>query len=392
MKNQIPLRLIVATVLLSAPAVFAADRYVDDNDVTCGGNSPCYSTITAALAAVAVDGEEISVAAGTYSENPVITQPVDLIGAGSGVTTLVAGNTSLDYLIFLGTNTVSTFTQGMVIEGFTFKGPLDGDEDLIQFRAESSDPNDPIIVRNNVFDCELDHRLKGIETRGGGFTRNVVIDNNEFINECAYSMFLNSAINWLIQNNDFDSSWTSTIQINTGATDQTHDIDILDNTFSDSSLRTDIGSFPGSEQFFAAIGLGSTVYNVNVSGNTIIDGGNHSIAIGDRSTTVLTNVVISCNDILSSSLGTLQELPATVLDAENNYWGAANGPSGVGPGTGDAVTTGFDFDPFLTTNFGPACPTPPVVPSDSPLMLVALGLAFLVALLTIAGWKLRSAG
>jgi len=41
------------------------------------------------------------------------------------------------------------------------------------------------------------------------------------------------------------------------------------------------------------------------------------------------------------------------LDAENNWWGAANGPSGVGPGSGDAVTVNVDFTPFLTAV--PAC-------------------------------------
>ncbi len=35
-------------------------------------------------------------------------------------------------------------------------------------------------------------------------------------------------------------------------------------------------------------------------------------------------------------------------NAENNWWGAATGPSGAGPGTGDAVLgTGVDFTPFL---------------------------------------------
>jgi len=38
--------------------------------------------------------------------------------------------------------------------------------------------------------------------------------------------------------------------------------------------------------------------------------------------------------------------------AENNWWGAADGPSGVGPGTGDSVTTGVDYSPFLTSEPG----------------------------------------
>ena len=35
------------------------------------------------------------------------------------------------------------------------------------------------------------------------------------------------------------------------------------------------------------------------------------------------------------------------VDAENNWWGDKSGPSGVGPGTGDAVSTNVDYDPWL---------------------------------------------
>ncbi len=35
------------------------------------------------------------------------------------------------------------------------------------------------------------------------------------------------------------------------------------------------------------------------------------------------------------------------LDATYNYWGANDGPSGVGPGSGDAVSANVDYDPWL---------------------------------------------
>jgi len=37
-----------------------------------------------------------------------------------------------------------------------------------------------------------------------------------------------------------------------------------------------------------------------------------------------------------------------VLNAEYNYWGDSSGPSGVGPGTGDAVSGNVSFDPWLS--------------------------------------------
>lgn len=36
------------------------------------------------------------------------------------------------------------------------------------------------------------------------------------------------------------------------------------------------------------------------------------------------------------------------VNAENNWWGASDGPSGVGPGSGDGVTVNVDYDPWLT--------------------------------------------
>lgn len=38
----------------------------------------------------------------------------------------------------------------------------------------------------------------------------------------------------------------------------------------------------------------------------------------------------------------------TPVDATNNYWGAADGPSGSGPGSGDSVNDLVTYDPFLT--------------------------------------------
>jgi hypothetical protein len=39
--------------------------------------------------------------------------------------------------------------------------------------------------------------------------------------------------------------------------------------------------------------------------------------------------------------------PASVVDARGNWWGAADGPSGVGPGNGAAITAGVLYDPVL---------------------------------------------
>jgi hypothetical protein len=59
------------------------------------------------------------------------------------------------------------------------------------------------------------------------------------------------------------------------------------------------------------------------------------------------------NCIASNDNGVRHAGAALGLDIEDNYWGAADGPSGLGPGSGDTVsvlTTGsVDYNPWLTT-------------------------------------------
>ena len=63
------------------------------------------------------------------------------------------------------------------------------------------------------------------------------------------------------------------------------------------------------------------------------------------------NPQIHDNDIRgNTTYGVQNENSSVVVVAENNYWGAANGPSGEGPGSGDAVSTNVDYDLFLTAS------------------------------------------
>jgi hypothetical protein len=54
-----------------------------------------------------------------------------------------------------------------------------------------------------------------------------------------------------------------------------------------------------------------------------------------------------------------------LLTAINNWWGAADGPGPVGPGSGDTVSPGVLFDPFLTSNLVGAM-TCPFLPPGPP--------------------------
>jgi len=62
------------------------------------------------------------------------------------------------------------------------------------------------------------------------------------------------------------------------------------------------------------------------------------------------------NCIVGNNVGLQHAGTEVALFAENNYWGAADGPSGAGPGTGDSIVEGstgtVDYDPWLTSPVG----------------------------------------
>jgi hypothetical protein len=65
---------------------------------------------------------------------------------------------------------------------------------------------------------------------------------------------------------------------------------------------------------------------------------------------------VKCNNIYNNPTWGLRNVdtdPAYLIDAERNWWGAPSGPSGAGPGSGDAVSTNVDFDPWERSY--PAC-------------------------------------
>jgi hypothetical protein len=95
------------------------------------------------------------------------------------------------------------------------------------------------------------------------------------------------------------------------------------------------------------------VSNVTISYNDVHDntldtgkwGDPGGIMIGTA--VVASTVHVNYNNIYSNSPNGVTNKATALLDATNNWWGAADGPGGAGPGSGDAVSTNVDFDPWL---------------------------------------------
>jgi parallel beta-helix repeat protein len=95
------------------------------------------------------------------------------------------------------------------------------------------------------------------------------------------------------------------------------------------------------------IWLGIASNEVTITGNTITnnvaaDSGVHIISGVDVS-----NMAVNFNNIEGNVDHGVYNGGTGTLDAKNNWWGDDSGPSGVGPGTGDAVSDNVDFEPWV---------------------------------------------
>lgn len=111
--------------------------------------------------------------------------------------------------------------------------------------------------------------------------------------------------------------------------------------------------------------LAYAIRNINIHDNSVHDNvlktSKHSTAAGIfvESEVDAASVTVNNNNIFNNTPYGVTNEAADLLDATGNWWGDASGPSGEGLGTGDAVSTNVDFDPWLTNPVG-YVPPPPV--------------------------------
>ncbi len=93
------------------------------------------------------------------------------------------------------------------------------------------------------------------------------------------------------------------------------------------------------------IQLVSYASDVQIVGNALTSNARGCVVFGD--VPVAPSVKVSFNSIYKNAGYGVQNLSGGQLNATNNWWGANNGPGGVGGGSGDAVSAGVQYDPWL---------------------------------------------
>jgi hypothetical protein len=446
--------------------VFVAGTLFVDPGGTCGGNSPCFTTIQAAINAAA-PGDTINVGAGTYAEQIDVNKALTLLGPNANINPNTGARVAEATIIPTSSDPIRPDFGGPIVVTFAASG--------VTFRGFNVDGNNPSLTSGVVYngsDVDAEFGVYG----DGSANLDAVVENNIVKNIGEIAVWLNtfgiggsrdanSRMNankvdnvlgvfgqalrisddaWAdVTNNVVTRSRLGIVIENFSGNVTTHPASVIaDNNITtfrigirhnlhyvytapgftikrntvqpyvQSPLPPQVGASPTSYQGIRVESIQQTVF-VTVEDNTLngnrsamqaggytrdegldltnasntspnilfrfndtqnfIRGGfNETPAVptfdcnnfANNTTGVLlstdaTNgLVIHNSNITGNGFGLQNDGPATV-NAQSNFWGAANGPGPVGPGSGDRVSTRVDFSNFLTntSNCPSVCPT-----------------------------------
>ena len=312
-----------------------------------------YPTIQEAIDA-ASDGDTIMVAAGLYEESVIIDKSLTLNGAQAGVDARIRSGdeTIIEPDEEIGISILTAAGGVVVIDGLTVQNAVHG--------IATPEPGlmmASITVRNvrvlnssefgisltfttgaTVEYCYVEGATQAINTGAiEPFPPTVAtFRNNEVVNaEFGITGYLEDS---LIEGNlvrDF-------VEGGTGISGQFLNTEIKNNTVT--------GYADGAGMSFEWHYSRDLSENVNVEGNTFTEN-SIGIYVFDTQTT-LTGITVNFNNIAGNSWRGVRNDGGETLNATKNWWGDASGPSGVGPGDGDDVSTKVLYSPWLGAELG----------------------------------------
>ncbi len=354
---------------------------------------------------IASPSDTVLVAPGVYHESITIPKSLVVKSSDGAQTTIIDGNSATENYYM-----VSIDADNVILDGFTITNPLySGVADASGVVIGSVSKNSNIRITNCIIHDIGNPARSGVSFGTFGINSGPVdqleIDHNVIYNIAdSGNDFVDAGI--FVYGNDVSSAATNigvhdNVVYNVGSpstadtciyvgenssviTVTTNSVwpNVWNNTSGEYGIATrpdSLSSISVTGNFVTKAGIagirlrnpcGDAVYGNNVYLNPT------GILVNDTSS----GANASLNNIWGNTTYGLDNL-AELLPANGNWWGAANGPSGVGGGSGDAVAGLVTLIPFLTAPTGrmslePAVPVVYVGPGqDVHLTLSQSGLA-----------------
>ncbi|MEZ4388836.1 MAG: FlgD immunoglobulin-like domain containing protein [Candidatus Krumholzibacteriia bacterium] len=356
---------------------------------------------------VAVDDETLAIAPGTYDENINLDKRIDLLGSGSGsddlVDTIVLGGSpqtfalgasglsSLDPLTIqdlrveptdYAFNFAGSLVEHILLENVIVQGndPVDDTESNVGIKVSTlASVNDLQIV-----DCAFEHLAygwyfakQGDWGPGGSNVTDVAVSGTSFSYNQAKAIYVEKLSQATFEDCSFvgngqdtgfwNSAWNAGVDVNLKGEENYTGYVFRTCNFSGNGLNsregvglTVKGRGTGDDSSYSD--HPALVDDVLVE-DCVFTGNERGVRFGEpgKNNTSPTNVVMTGCQVVGnvgvyaggdgSAYGGLVNATSAIDDARGNWWGATDGPSGIGAGSGDAIantsTGAVLFDPWL---------------------------------------------
>ena len=301
-----------------------------------------YPTIEAAINA-ANSGDTINVAAGTYPEGVIqIDKDLSIIGATAPSKPVITPTEDTGLNNELGPNGRGWFqitAAAVDLENLVFNGAGQNIRTAVHYHGDS--------LGGTVENCEFANVSHISQYYGRGINNygqtveilDCSFDNIQRIGVFTYNPTAITLIDGCTFTGKGDGDWLDyAVEAGNGGSITVSNSNI--------SACTGVADVDGSSSAGVLVtDFYGTGTQATFLGNTIT-GCTNGIHVGYNDTD-LTVVTAHYNNLVGNNHNGIYAKAATSVDAEYNWWGDASGPSGVGPGTGDAVSANVDYDPWL---------------------------------------------
>jgi hypothetical protein len=325
----------------------------------------------------------IKVTSGTYNENVTIPRTLTLNGAMVGIDARARSGAESIINGGVGPN-INITADGVTVDGFTLNGPSSSSTAAIVMQTGNTGET---IQNNNINNpgraasittsstTLSKNAVNNTATATDGFqanstpVSNLTISDNSFggANSAIYNAditIIEGNSNVVVSGNSSNSDGTLV------ALFKTNGAQIIGNTVvgtADSSAiyigggdsnvlvnGNQVSSAASAVKVTNAFGVGLNS-SVTITGNTLY---NNAYGVNVAANSVTDTVQAHRNSLTGNTVFGISNDPSSggLVSGTCNWWGAANGPGLIGSGSGDRVSTGVNFTPWLvSSNLNGAC-------------------------------------